>query len=83
MEYGVCWCDTDRYDKVADMIAIFDSYEEACRYYLDIAAQKERFYPPRVLWVAFIENDRVIQLDRLKKESKTYSLPFKMVENNK
>ena len=85
MKYGVCRCDIDRFEKKAEMLKLFDSYEEAYQYYQTIAFEDASFEPPKKLWIAFVEEDkkRIVQLDRLKMESKVRIRSFQMSKNNK
>lgn len=85
MKYGVCRCDIDRYEEKAEILKLFDSYEEAYQYYQSVAFKDAPFEPPKDLWMAFVEEDkkRIVQFDRLKMESKVRIRSFRMSKNDK
>ncbi len=63
--YGVVNYDLD----VIENLEIFDTYDEAYARYLELLL-KDPYPPPKDLWVVFIQDNRIVQLDQLRLFSK-------------
>lgn len=62
-KFGVCVCNFNEYDPKIENLVQFDRYEDACKYYMEQIADMRNV--PDCLWVVFIENDEIVQFERL------------------
>lgn len=76
MDYGICRYDPDAYNPVAEVIEVYDLYEAVYQRYLSFLSKEGGFRPPKDLWIAYIENNRIVQLDKLQTETKCCILPY-------
>ena len=68
INFGVCKCNLDAYEPKIEGLTKFDTYEKAFNYYLTLI---DSYGIPKDIWIVFIENNKVVQFDRLATISKT------------
>lgn len=79
-KFGVCRCDLDSAAPTIENLKIFETYEQAYNYYLKVVSATKS-YPygfSDKIWITLIEEDRIIQFERL-----SYIVKSKIVKINK
>lgn len=72
MKFGICTCDLDSYDPKIENLIEFSDYDTAFSTYLTKITEEynKSSIIPKNIWLVWIENDKVIQLDQLKSNTK-------------